>query len=301
MNYSLQGRRPDFQQLEVFLAVVETRSFVAAARQLGRTQPAVSQTIRRLEDIFGGDLFKRHRNAPVELTPIGIEILPFARTLLDTVDRQVRRAMSVARGRTGALAIGVSCGLAAGPFRRALIDLAQGSPEIDVQLFEAHPADLHRQLNERTIDLVIAACVPNVASATISAAQLWQDRLFVGVPSDHDLAGKALVTWSDVGSLHLIQRCSAGYRGRYRPIWLPVSKYLLVADHHNVSSDTIFEMVSMGLGATIAIESVVGPHEGVTFCEIAESDAFAQIDAIWLTADSNPLRHRFLSLLRDHV
>jgi DNA-binding transcriptional LysR family regulator len=49
----------DLQQLETFLAVVEERSFSRAARRLLRTQPAVSQVIRKLEDELGEPLFER--------------------------------------------------------------------------------------------------------------------------------------------------------------------------------------------------------------------------------------------------
>ena len=40
----------DINHLEVFLAVAQERSFSRAAESLHRTQPAVSQAIRRLED-----------------------------------------------------------------------------------------------------------------------------------------------------------------------------------------------------------------------------------------------------------
>ena len=49
----------DLQQLETFLAVVEERSFSRAAHRLLRTQPAVSQAIRKLEDELGEPLFER--------------------------------------------------------------------------------------------------------------------------------------------------------------------------------------------------------------------------------------------------
>jgi len=49
----------DLQQLETFLAVVEERSFSRAAQRLLRTQPAVSQVIRKLEDELGEPLFER--------------------------------------------------------------------------------------------------------------------------------------------------------------------------------------------------------------------------------------------------
>ena len=49
----------DLQQLETFLAVVQERSFSRAAQRLRRTQPAVSQVIRKLEDELGEPLFER--------------------------------------------------------------------------------------------------------------------------------------------------------------------------------------------------------------------------------------------------
>ncbi len=49
----------DLQQLETFLAVVTERSFSRAAVRLSRTQPAVSQVIRKLEDELGEPLFER--------------------------------------------------------------------------------------------------------------------------------------------------------------------------------------------------------------------------------------------------
>ncbi len=49
----------DLFQLETFLAVAEERSFSRAAARLHRTQPAISQVIRKLEDEIGETLFER--------------------------------------------------------------------------------------------------------------------------------------------------------------------------------------------------------------------------------------------------
>jgi DNA-binding transcriptional LysR family regulator len=49
----------DFFQLETFLAVAQTGSFSAAAAQVHRTQPAVSQIVRKLEEEVGEPLFDR--------------------------------------------------------------------------------------------------------------------------------------------------------------------------------------------------------------------------------------------------
>jgi DNA-binding transcriptional LysR family regulator len=49
----------ELNQLETFLAVAEERSFSRAAVRLHRTQPAVSQVIRKLEASIGETLFDR--------------------------------------------------------------------------------------------------------------------------------------------------------------------------------------------------------------------------------------------------
>ena len=49
----------DLLQLEHFLAVVEEKTFTRAAQRVCRTQPAVSQSIKRLEDEVGAPLFAR--------------------------------------------------------------------------------------------------------------------------------------------------------------------------------------------------------------------------------------------------
>ena len=49
----------DLQSLRIFLAVAEERSFSRAAAKVHRTQPAVSQAVRRLEADLGEELFDR--------------------------------------------------------------------------------------------------------------------------------------------------------------------------------------------------------------------------------------------------
>src|SRR5206468_10941583 len=49
----------DLQALKIFLAVAHERSFSRAAAKVHRTQPAVSQAVRRLEADLGDELFDR--------------------------------------------------------------------------------------------------------------------------------------------------------------------------------------------------------------------------------------------------
>ena len=69
------------QRLKIFEAVARERSFTAAARKLGLTQPAVSQCIADLEKRIGDALFDRQRGA-VTLTPRGETFRIFATRIL---------------------------------------------------------------------------------------------------------------------------------------------------------------------------------------------------------------------------
>src|SRR6516165_5471688 len=65
---------PSLDQLQVFLTVVETGSFAAAGRKLGRATSAVSYAIANLEHQLGVQLFDRDRTRKPTLTAIGSSV-----------------------------------------------------------------------------------------------------------------------------------------------------------------------------------------------------------------------------------
>jgi DNA-binding transcriptional LysR family regulator len=88
-------------QLEAFLAVVDTRGFRGAAQRLGCSQPTVSQQLRKLEKSLGVSLVVRDRSQSVP-SKEGARLLPLARSLL----RAAARTKDVVAARR--LAIGAS-------------------------------------------------------------------------------------------------------------------------------------------------------------------------------------------------
>src|SRR3546814_18218648 len=70
--------RPSLAQIEVFLKVVETRSFVGAAKLIGIRQPALRQAIAKLEDFYHGHLFVRRLLMPLLITPLLQALLPIS-------------------------------------------------------------------------------------------------------------------------------------------------------------------------------------------------------------------------------
>lgn len=87
------------------------------------SQPAVSQTIAKLEELYGGDLFERRRGAPVALTSMGRVILPKAKLLLFLVDTQIGNALATAQSMAGSPTIGFLRALLTGLLYQAALRL----------------------------------------------------------------------------------------------------------------------------------------------------------------------------------
>src|SRR4029078_11246831 len=94
------GGSVDLSELQVFLTVAAERSFSRAAAKLHRTQPAVSQAIRRLEDELGERLCDRSSKQGA-LTEAGRVLRDYAQRLMrlsDEAEQAVRELRDLRRG-----------------------------------------------------------------------------------------------------------------------------------------------------------------------------------------------------------
>jgi putative choline sulfate-utilization transcription factor len=126
-----QDRLPPMQTLSVFESAARLASFTAAARELGSTQPAVSQRIVQLEEDLGTPLFERgHRG--VSLTAEGERLFDAVRQGLDII--RVATADIRARRASGELTILTDFGFATYWLMPRLDRLKQLMPEVNVKI-----------------------------------------------------------------------------------------------------------------------------------------------------------------------
>lgn len=131
-------RNLDTALLRGFVAVAEAASMTVAANALHLTQGAVSQQIRRLEDLFGAPLFVRSRQG-LSLTPAGERLLGKARRLLALND-EIWSEMT-APDFTGVVRLGVPYDLVGTLLPPVLKSFAGACPKVEVSLMcEASPA-----------------------------------------------------------------------------------------------------------------------------------------------------------------
>ncbi len=98
---------PSLDQLQVFLTVVETGSFAAAGRKLGRATSAISYAIANLEQQLGVQLFDRDRTRKPVLTDAGSSVLSEARTVSMGVDSLRAKVRGMLAGLEAEVALAV--------------------------------------------------------------------------------------------------------------------------------------------------------------------------------------------------
>src|ERR1035438_6008856 len=141
----------ELNQLETFLAVAEERSFSRAAVRLHRTQPAVSQVIRKLEASVGEAPFDRAARDG-SLTAAGVLLRDYALRLL-ALRREAASALgelkSLERGRLQLAANEYTC-----MYLLPAIDaFRKQHPKIDVTVHRSLASHIPEELNLRIFEL----------------------------------------------------------------------------------------------------------------------------------------------------
>ena len=83
----------DIRTLRSLISVADTGSVTETARRLGRTQPAISLQLQRLEEITGRSLF-HHQGRRMALTPEGDMVLAYAKSIIRLHDELLSRLSS---------------------------------------------------------------------------------------------------------------------------------------------------------------------------------------------------------------
>ena len=185
----------ELHQLETFLAVDEERSFSRAAVRLHRTQPAVSQVIRKLEAAVGETLFDRAARDG-SLTAAGVLLRDYALRLL-ALRREASSALdelkSLERGRLQLAANEYTCMYllpAIDQFRREF-------PHITVAVHRMLASRIPEELNLRTFELGMISFRPDPVQ--FRSIAVYADSLAFIVSPGHPLAGARHVSISQLG------------------------------------------------------------------------------------------------------
>ena len=185
----------DLASLQVFQTVAREHSFSRAAEKLYRTQPAVSISIRKLEEWVGQPLFVRGSGARM-LTDAGALLLEYADRMLN-LREEIRKGMNDLRGlERGQLALGVNES-SIHALLPALDRYRRLHPKIHIKVHRVFSRDVPREVLNHHLDIGVISYLPE--ERDLAAVEFHRDSLVLVVWPGHRLAKRKDVDIKDLG------------------------------------------------------------------------------------------------------
>lgn len=185
----------DLAALQVFQTVARERSFSRAAEKLYRTQPAISISIRKLEDWVGQPLFIRGSGAK-NLTDAGVLLLEYAERMLnlrEEIRKGIKELHSLERGQ---LEIGANES-SIHALLPALERYGRLHPGIHIRVHRVFSRDIPRELLNYHLDLGVISYIPE--ESELGTAEFLRDSLVLVVWRGHRLAKHREVDITELG------------------------------------------------------------------------------------------------------
>lgn len=233
--------------LAAFLAVATDRSFSAAARRLNRTQPAISQAVKRIEDELGERLFDRSSRDGT-LTEAGRLLQDYAQRLLGLASEAQTAVQELQQMRRGRVIVGAN-EAAVHTLLPHIERFTALHPQVGVEVRRVPSRQIAGAVLDRSIDFGVLTFQP--ADRGVQTLALGGDDIVLLTAPQHALAARRRVTLEEVGKQVVIahndpsptrDRVLRAYERRRTSINIQISL---------PSLDGIKRAVEMGIGVAL--------------------------------------------------
>jgi DNA-binding transcriptional LysR family regulator len=184
-------------QLRHLIALAESGSFSRAAAAVHLTQPALSRSIKSLEDELGQPLADRVGKR-VEFTPAGREVLDRARQLVADARDLELRGRWLAEGRTGVLRVGMGSGPGVMLMTPLLLEVAARRPRWKVEVARGATELLVQRLRARQLDALVVDLRSLAPASDLEVELVREMRGAFMVRAGHALAKRRKVTFDEL-------------------------------------------------------------------------------------------------------
>lgn len=191
----------DFRRLSCFVAVVEQKSFRAAALKLHISQPPLTRHVQMLEESLGVQLLVRSA-AGVEPTAAGQLFFDEARNLLALAQQAGERVKLAGQGRLGRIDVGVFGSAILGAIPKIVREFREQLPNVEVVLHSLDRAAQLKALRERRIDIGFNRFFAEEPDLVWEVIQT--EPMSVVVPESHPLARRASLSLAELSREPLV-------------------------------------------------------------------------------------------------
>lgn len=233
------------KQLKVFSAVAKFKSFAEAAEFLHISQPALSISIKNLEDNVGGKLFYRSTRK-LCLTPEGKVFLLRARRLLvdsENALEEIKNLFSLDRGH---LNLAVMPSFASANLAKYIKLFKDDFPAVNIKIYDVVAEEAIEMVRIERAELAIT--FEPVELSDIDFQPLFTDKFVAALPTKHPLCERQEILWSQLTKYPFIAlQKPSSIRYLIEQKLAPLNEKLQVEIETNQLS-TIVKLITKGLG-----------------------------------------------------
>lgn len=224
-------------QLKYFLAVAESEHMTNTAKQLHIAQPALTQSIHRLEQELGVSLFERAGRG-IRLSPAGAYVRDRVKPAMETLENVVRDVQLFQQGEQGVVRVGVHA--ASGVAIDGIAAYSELNPHASFEITQDE--------RERHRDVIVTTITPRGSSTVENAVEKipFSERIGIAVPASSTLGDTASL--ADFANDRFI--ALAGSR-RFREVCDTFCAHRAFTPHIAFESDNplvVKKMIGLGLG-----------------------------------------------------
>lgn len=144
----------DFELYRVFYTVANHKNITKASEELNISQPAISKSIKNLEEQLGGQLFVRTKRGVI-LTEEGKEFYNYIKQAIEYISNAENKFTELINLETGCIKIGISTTLTKEFLLPYLEEFHRLYPKIDIQIITNMSSELFPKLRNGLIDIII--------------------------------------------------------------------------------------------------------------------------------------------------
>ena len=240
----------EMHQARYFLALTETLNFTRAAEHCNVSQPSLTRAIKKLEEEFGGPLFRRERNL-THLTDLGRRTKPHLERLMEASDAARAEAEEYSAAGRPTLNLGVMCTI--GPIRLIgfINRLRREIPDLELKLRDAPGCQLVEEMLVGDIEVALLG-LPDYPER-FDAKPLYSERYAVTFAKGHRFEQMNTVPMRELDQEDYLSRINCEFSEHFDALGVPKG-YKVNVRYRSERESWIQALVIAGMGCSIMPE-----------------------------------------------
>lgn len=236
----------EMHQVRYFLAAARTLNFTRAAEECNVTQPSLTRAIQKLEEEFGGLLFRRERSL-THLTELGRQMVPHLQRTYDAAQAAKMLAKGIGKQTQAPMTLGIA-GAISPQLGVALSHVVAALPGFQLSVVKADAAVLLRDMFKGEIDAAVLP-EPRDLPERLDTIALARQQFTIIAPHDGPLAALDYIGWQDLSRAPWIE-CDSDVISEFRDLCTMAGVEPEFRHAARLDSD-LADLVATGLGCAL--------------------------------------------------